>query len=83
MPGEVPTSLPAGRAFSGAPVRVPPRSRRGTSLGVRLSVFSTKPYDRHFLSLINDEDGRGHELLFFDARLEEATASLAAATRPR
>jgi D-lactate dehydrogenase len=44
---------------------------------MRLTVFSTKPYDRHFLTRVNGEEGFGHELVFFDARLEEATARLA------
>jgi D-lactate dehydrogenase len=44
---------------------------------VRLSVFSTKPYDRRFLARVNDDEGFGHELVFYDARLEEATARLA------
>jgi D-lactate dehydrogenase len=44
---------------------------------VRVSVFSSKPYDRHFLERVNDEPGLGHELVFFDARLEEVTAPLA------
>ena len=44
---------------------------------MRVSVFSTKPYDRHFLERVNAEQGYGHELVFFDARLEEATAPLA------
>ena len=50
---------------------------RGTSDLMRLSVFSSKPYDRHFLARVNGEEGFGHELVFFDARLEEATARLA------
>jgi D-lactate dehydrogenase len=44
---------------------------------VRLSVFSSKPYDRRFLEQVNDEEGFGLELLFFEARLEEPTAPLA------
>ncbi|NLE21695.1 MAG: 2-hydroxyacid dehydrogenase [Actinobacteria bacterium] len=44
---------------------------------MRLSVFSSKPYDRHFLGSLNDEEGFGHELVFFDARLEEPTVPLA------
>ena len=47
---------------------------------MRVSVFSTKPYDRHFLERVNAEQGYGHELVFFDARLEEATAPLARGT---
>ena len=56
---------------------VPPAPRRGRSSSVRLSVFSSKPYDRHFLGSLNDEEGFGHELVFFDARLEEPTVPLA------
>jgi len=44
---------------------------------VRVSVFSSKPYDRRFLERANGEPGLGHELVFFEARLEEATAPLA------
>ncbi len=40
-------------------------------------MFSSKPYDRQFLARVNDEEGFGHELVFFDARLELATARLA------
>jgi len=40
-------------------------------------VFSSRPYDRRFLARANEEDGFGHELLFFDARLEDATVRLA------
>jgi len=43
---------------------------------VRLAVFSTKPYDRQSLSSANESGGHGHELVFFEARLEEATAPL-------
>jgi D-lactate dehydrogenase len=44
---------------------------------MRLAVFSSKPYDRHFLGRVNEEERFGHELAFFDARLEEATVRLA------
>ena len=44
---------------------------------MRLSIFSSKPYDRRFLGRVNEEVGFGHELVFFDARLEEATVRLA------
>lgn len=40
-------------------------------------MFSSKPHDRHFLERVNSEPGNGHELVFFDARLEAATAPLA------
>lgn len=43
---------------------------------MRVAVFSTKPYDRTFLS---DANGRhGHELTFFEPRLAPETAVLAA-----
>ena len=41
---------------------------------MRVAVFSTKPYDREYLSA---HAGR-HDLTFFDARLDPATAPLAA-----
>ncbi len=44
---------------------------------MRVSVFSSKPYDRHFLERANGEPRFGHELVYFEARLEEATAPLA------
>ena len=44
---------------------------------MRVSVFSSKSYDRHFLERAHGEHGFGHELVFYEARLEEATAPLA------
>lgn len=44
---------------------------------MRLSIFSSKPYDRRFLTRVNDEERFGHELVFYEARLEEVTARLA------
>jgi D-lactate dehydrogenase len=41
---------------------------------MRVSVFSTKPYDREFLSRANT---RPHELLFLETHLDARTASLA------
>lgn len=41
---------------------------------MRTAVFSTKPYDRRFLDAANAE---GHELAYFEARLDRTTASLA------
>jgi D-lactate dehydrogenase len=42
---------------------------------MRIAVFSTKPYDRHYLTAAN----RGaHDLAFFDMRLSAATVPLAA-----
>lgn len=43
---------------------------------MRIAVFSTKPYDRTFLAKANE--GRGHELVYLDARLTAETAPLAA-----
>lgn len=43
---------------------------------MRVAVFSTKRYDRQYLSVANE--GRGHELVFHEARLDEGTAPLAA-----
>ena len=43
---------------------------------MKIAVFSTKPYDRQFLKSANE--GRGHELAFFEARLTSETAALAA-----
>ena len=40
-------------------------------------MFSSKPYDRDFLERVDREPGFGHELVFFEARLEPATAPLA------
>ncbi len=45
---------------------------------MKVAVFSTKAYDRRFLELENTTSQTHHELVFFDARLEPQTASLAA-----
>ena len=42
---------------------------------MKVAVFSTKPYDRHFLSLANA--GQGHRLRYLDVRLSADTAALA------
>ena len=42
---------------------------------MRVTVFSTRPYDREFLARANAA-GR-HELVFVDARLDAATAAAA------
>lgn len=42
---------------------------------MRVAVFSTKAYDRRFLEAANT--AHGHELSFFEPRLDEATAVLA------
>lgn len=44
---------------------------------MRLSIFSSKPHDRRFLTRVNDEERFGHDLVFYEARLEEATVRLA------
>lgn len=43
---------------------------------MRVAVFSAKPYDRRFLDAVND--AFGHEIDYFDAHLDLATAPLAA-----
>ncbi len=45
---------------------------------MKVTVFSTKPYDREFLARANA--GKGHELLFLDARLSAESAVLARGT---
>jgi D-lactate dehydrogenase len=50
-------------------------TRSGTP--VKISVFSTKPYDRHFLEEANEAGAFGHELQFFEPRLDETTVPLA------
>ena len=42
---------------------------------MRVAVFSSKPYDRQFLTKAAEDSG--HELEFFAARLDRSTASLA------
>ncbi|MCG7394081.1 2-hydroxyacid dehydrogenase [Microvirga sp. ACRRW] len=43
---------------------------------MRITVFSTKPYDRHFLNAASD--GAGHRLTYLEARLSPETCDLAA-----
>ncbi|MEX2212681.1 MAG: 2-hydroxyacid dehydrogenase [Phycisphaeraceae bacterium] len=43
---------------------------------MKIAVVSTKPYDRQFLSAANHSSG--HELVFLEPRLTEATASMVA-----
>jgi D-lactate dehydrogenase len=45
------------------------------SAAMKIAVFSTKPYDREFLSGTNT--GRGHDLQFFEPGLAKETARLA------
>ena len=47
---------------------------------MKVTVFSTKPYDRTFLEAANVAAGSPHELCFLEPRLGAATASLAAGT---
>jgi len=42
---------------------------------MRVAVFSTKPYDRRFLDAANR--GFGHDIRYFEARLDASTAALA------
>jgi D-lactate dehydrogenase len=42
---------------------------------MRVAVFSTKPYDRRYLEMANEQ--HGHDLIFFETRLTYATAPLA------
>ena len=44
---------------------------------MKISVFSTKPYDRHFLEEANTAGAFDHELRFFEPRLDETTIPLA------
>ncbi|MBN7770023.1 2-hydroxyacid dehydrogenase [Marinobacter daepoensis] len=43
---------------------------------MKVAVYSTKPYDEHFLTQAN-QDGHPHELVFLEPRLNAATAALA------
>jgi len=45
-------------------------------VAMRVAVFSARRYDREFLTAANA--GFGHELVFFEARLNADTAPLAA-----
>ena len=45
---------------------------------MKVAVFSTKPYDRQFLETANASTQDIHQLSFFEARLDMATAPLAA-----
>lgn len=45
---------------------------------MRVAVFSTKAYDQHFLERANREHGHGFDLTFYEPRLVEETAALAA-----
>ncbi len=44
---------------------------------MKCAVFSTKSYDEQFLDSTNREESFGHELTFFETRLEEQTLRLA------
>lgn len=43
---------------------------------MKVAVFSTKPYDREFLTAANQAKGDGHELRFLEPRLSLDTAQL-------
>jgi len=45
---------------------------------MHIAVFSTKPYDRHFLDAANQEAGAPHVLTYLEPRLSAETAVLAA-----
>jgi D-lactate dehydrogenase len=57
-------------------VREPPRVPNVATM--RVTVFSTQPYDRRFLDAENA--AHGHELTYLEARLEPRTAILARST---
>ncbi len=44
---------------------------------MKIAVFGTKPYDRHFLNTVNENGNYDHELVFFEPRLNQDTAILA------
>jgi D-lactate dehydrogenase len=50
-----------------------PAFRRRSQL--QIAIFSTKPYDRHFLDAANE--GAGHKLSYFEVRLSPETSNLA------
>ncbi len=48
---------------------------------MKVAVFSTHPFDRHFFDIANQAAGHPHDLTFFDARLDMQSAALAAGYR--
>ncbi|WP_370326024.1 2-hydroxyacid dehydrogenase [Euzebya sp.] len=44
---------------------------------MRIAVFSTKPYDRTYLTATNERMGSPHQLTFYEPRLTPQTAALA------
>lgn len=44
---------------------------------MKVAVFGTKRYDREYLERFNAETGAGHELIFREERLSEATVASA------
>ena len=42
---------------------------------MRVAVFSTKPYDKEYLTRANEK--HNHELIFYEPRLTRATVKLA------
>src|SRR5215212_8954715 len=75
--------IPCGNLESSRHPRVPAQAAALVAVGetrrsmpVRVAVFSTKPYDRTFLERANAR--HGHDLIFFEPRLTQETAALAA-----
>lgn len=48
---------------------------------MRVTVYSTRPYDRRFLDAANAAPDAGHELLYLETRLDAHTASAAAGSQ--
>jgi D-lactate dehydrogenase len=44
---------------------------------MKVAIFSSRPYDREFLDAANGGPGGGHELSYFEARLDEQSVVLA------
>lgn len=45
---------------------------------MKIAVFSSKPYDREFLTRANEAAGSSHEIRFIEAHLDASTAALTA-----
>lgn len=54
-----------------------PSHAGGSEHPLKVSVFSTKPYDRRFLEEANEAGGYRQELVFFEPRLDLTTVPLA------
>ena len=77
LEADLPTeTLPAARSLVTAGVRRYSFALPSEETSVRVAIFGTKAYDRRFLESANR--AFGHELRFFEARLDPAMASLAA-----